>query len=192
VTISSRHLRVETKLNSVGKTSLTRQYIQPPTYVEGYFPTIEQTERKHIMYDGIDYDCEIIDTAGQVSSSPPLTPLTLRSFTPSLILVTSSLSSILTSPPSSSSALHPLPYRPPVADIQDEYTLFSHKYANGVHGYVLVYSINSRQSFDMIQTIYDKILDYSGMGSMPMVIVGQKADLSGERYVPTPLRLFLK
>jgi len=36
----------------------------------------------------------------------------------------------------------------------------------------------------MIQTIYDKILDYSGMGSMPMVIVGQKADLSGERYVP--------
>lgn len=117
---------------SVGKTSLTRQYIQPPTYVEGYFPTIEQTERKHIMYDGIDYDCEIIDTAGQ-----------------------------------------------------DEYTLFSHKYANGVHGYVLVYSINSRQSFDMIQTIYDKILDYSGMGSMPMVIVGQKADLSGERRVTT-------
>jgi GTPase SAR1 family protein len=75
-----------------------------------------------------------------------------------------------------------------MADIQDEYTLFSHKYANGVHGYVLVYSINSRQSFDMIQTIYDKILDYSGMGSMPMVIVGQKADLSGERYVPSLLR----
>jgi hypothetical protein len=79
-----------------------------------------------------------------------------------------------------------------MADIQDEYTLFSHKYANGVHGYVLVYSINSRQSFDMIQTIYDKILDYSGMGSMPMVIVGQKADLSGERYVPTAFRFFLK
>jgi Ras family protein len=79
-----------------------------------------------------------------------------------------------------------------MADIQDEYTLFSHKYANGVHGYVLVYSINSRQSFDMIQTIYDKILDYSGMGSMPMVIVGQKADLSGERYVPTPLRCFFE
>ena len=76
-----------------------------------------------------------------------------------------------------------------MTDIQDEYTLFSHKYANGVHGYVLVYSINSRQSFDMIQTIYDKILDYSGMGSMPMVIVGQKADLSGERYVPFTLLL---
>jgi hypothetical protein len=64
----------QTKANSTGKTSLTRQYIQPPTYVEGYFPTIEQTERKHIMYDGIDYDCEIIDTAGQVRLSPPSLP----------------------------------------------------------------------------------------------------------------------
>jgi hypothetical protein len=93
-------------------------------------------------------------------------------------------------------SLHPLLSSPLVhfaigmADIQDEYTLFSHKYANGVHGYVLVYSINSRQSFDMIQTIYDKILDYSGMGSMPMVIVGQKADLSGERYVPPTVWLY--
>ena len=60
----------------IGKTSLTRQYIQPPTYVEGYFPTIEQTERKHIMYDGIDYDCEIIDTAGQVRLLPSLNPFT--------------------------------------------------------------------------------------------------------------------
>ena len=64
------------KANIVGKTSLTRQYIQPPTYVEGYFPTIEQTERKHIMYDGIDYDCEIIDTAGQVRLLPSLNPFT--------------------------------------------------------------------------------------------------------------------
>ena len=101
---------------------------------------------------------------------PLLTPLTL-SYPSRVTLVTRH-------------SLHPIG----MADIQDEYTLFSHKYANGVHGYVLVYSINSRQSFDMIQTIYDKILDYSGMGSMPMVIVGQKADLSGERYVSTSLR----
>jgi len=71
------------------------------------------------------------------------------------------------------------------ADRQDEYTLFPSKYANGVHGYVLVYSINSRQSFEMIQTIHDKILDFSGATSMPMVIVGQKADLNGERSVQT-------
>jgi len=70
--------------DGIGKTSLTRQYIQPPTYVEGYFPTIEQTERKHIMYDGIDYDCEIIDTAGQVRPVPPVLPFLLfSSLTPS-------------------------------------------------------------------------------------------------------------
>ena len=56
-----------TKAHIIGKTSLAKQYIQPPTYVEGYFPTIEQTEHKQIPFDGINYDCEIIDTAGQVS-----------------------------------------------------------------------------------------------------------------------------
>jgi Ras family protein len=60
---------------------------------------------------------------------------------------------------------------------QDEYTLFPTKYANGVHGYLLVYSINSRQSFEMVQTIYDKILDFSGNHDMPTVVVGQKSDL---------------
>ena len=56
-----------TQAHIIGKTSLAKQYIQPPTYVEGYFPTIEQTEHKQIPFDGINYDCEIIDTAGQVS-----------------------------------------------------------------------------------------------------------------------------
>jgi hypothetical protein len=39
----------------------------------------------------------------------------------------------------------------------------------------------------MIQTIHDKILDFSGATSMPMVVVGQKADLNGERCVPALL-----
>jgi Ras family protein len=64
--------------------------------------------------------------------------------------------------------------------LQDEYTLFPSKYANGVHGYLLVYSINSRQSFDMITTIYDKIIDFSGARQVPVVIVGQKVDLKPE------------
>jgi hypothetical protein len=130
----------------------------------------------------VNISCTMVSTTIVRSSTPParyvfLLPHSLDSFV------------LFTRQP-----LHPLLSSPPIlftigmADIQDEYTLFSHKYANGVHGYVLVYSINSRQSFDMIQTIYDKILDYSGMGSMPMVIVGQKADLSGERYVPSLLR----
>lgn len=71
-----------------------------------------------------------------------------------------------------------------MADIirtQEEYSLFPGKYAVGVHGYMLVYSIASRQSFDMVPTIYDKILDYAGLESVPLVIVGQKTDLRDER-----------
>ena len=51
----------------------------------------------------------------------------------------------------------------------------------GVHGYLLVYSINSRQSFEMIQTVHDKILDFAGLEKVPCVIVGQKCDLNDER-----------
>ncbi|ORX40006.1 small GTPase superfamily [Kockovaella imperatae] len=116
---------------NVGKTSLTQQWIAPPTYNESYFPTIEATSHKIINFEGVEYDCEVIDSAGQ-----------------------------------------------------DEYTLFPSKYAVGVHGYLLVYSINSRQSFEMIQTVHDKILDFAGVEKVPCVVVGQKVDLSGsERRV---------
>jgi Ras family protein len=50
-----------------------------------------------------------------------------------------------------------------------------------VHGYLLVFSITSRQSFEMVSTVHDKILDYAGIEKVPCVIVGQKSDLSGER-----------
>jgi Ras family protein len=65
--------------------------------------------------------------------------------------------------------------------LQDEYTLFPSKYAVGVHGYMLVYSITSRQSFEMVQTVHDKILDFAGLERVPCVIVAQKVDLQGDR-----------
>lgn len=115
---------------SVGKTSLTQQYIAPPSYNASYFPTIESTSHKNVSYDGINYECEIIDSAGQ-----------------------------------------------------DEYTLFPSKYAVGVHGYMLVFSITSRQTFEMVQTVHDKILDFAGLEKVPCVVVGQKVDLASERQV---------
>lgn len=65
--------------------------------------------------------------------------------------------------------------------LQDEYSLFNHKYAVGIHGYILVYSIASRQSFEMIQTLHDKILDFQGVDKVCCVVVGQKCDLNGVR-----------
>jgi len=61
-----------------GKTSLTQQYLSPPTYQDAYFPTIESTAHKSVTFGGLEYDCEIIDSAGQVSltSAPPVSVLT--------------------------------------------------------------------------------------------------------------------
>jgi len=49
---------------SVGKSSLVLQYIENH-FVESYYPTIEATFNKSINYKGVDYECDIIDTAGQ-------------------------------------------------------------------------------------------------------------------------------
>jgi len=37
--------------------------------------------------------------------------------------------------------------------------------------------VTSRNSFDMIQIVYDKIIDFCGMNDIPCVIVGSKTDL---------------
>jgi len=114
---------------SVGKSSLVIRFIEDD-FVESYFPTIESTFAKSIDYKNIEYDLQIIDTAGQ-----------------------------------------------------DEFSILNAKHAIGIHGYVLVYSVTSRNSFDMIQIIYDKIIDFCGVTDIPCVIVGSKIDLQKSRQV---------
>lgn len=112
-----------------GKSSLIVRYVED-AFVDSYYPTIENIFSKAITYKGQEYDCDIIDTAGQ-----------------------------------------------------DEYSILNSKHAIGIHGYVLVYSIASRNSFEMIQTVHDKILNYTGTEHVPCVIVGQKSDLHVQRSV---------
>ncbi|KAG6865586.1 hypothetical protein C0991_001135 [Blastosporella zonata] len=100
-------------------------------FVDAYYPTIENTFAKTVTYKGVEYDCHIIDTAGQ-----------------------------------------------------DEYSPVNAQHAIGIHGYVLVYSITSRASFDMIQIVYDKIIDFCGVTDIPCVIVGSKCDLRQKYGVP--------
>lgn len=45
---------------------------------------------------------------------------------------------------------------------QDEYSILPTQYSMDIHGYVLVYSITSPKSFEIIQIIYDKLLDMTG------------------------------
>lgn len=63
------------------------------------------------------------------------------------------------------------------AHLQDASSQLEPQHVIGVHGYVLVYSITSRESLDLIQTIRDRILDYSGLSEIPAVIVGIQTDL---------------
>ncbi|KAG5343089.1 GTP-binding protein rhb1 [Termitomyces sp. J132] len=114
---------------SVGKSSMVVQFTEGH-FVESYYPTIESVFTKTVGYNGTDYDCEIIDTAGQ-----------------------------------------------------DEFSLLGPKHTIGIHGFVLVYSVTSRRSFDMIQVIYDKIIDFCGLMDIPCVIVGAKMDLQNSRQV---------
>ena len=65
---------------------------------------------------------------------------------------------------------------------QDEYSIFPTQYAVDIHGYVLVYSINSLRSFQMIKILYDKIVDMVGNPKVPVVLVGNKKDLEVEVY----------
>lgn len=109
---------------SVGKSSLVQQFIENH-FVESYYPTIEATFSKSVTYKGVDYDCDIIDTAGQ-----------------------------------------------------DEYSILNSRHAVGVHGFVLVYSVASRNSLEICQIIYDKIVDFCGLAEIPCVIVGAKVDVS--------------
>lgn len=43
---------------------------------------------------------------------------------------------------------------------QDEYTILNSKHFIGIHGYVIVYSVGSKQSFDMVRIIREKILNH--------------------------------
>lgn len=36
--------------------------------MDSYYPTIESTFVKSVVYKGVEYDCHIIDTAGQVKA----------------------------------------------------------------------------------------------------------------------------
>lgn len=51
---------------------------------------------------------------------------------------------------------------------QDEYSILNSKHFIGIHGYIIVYSVTSRQSFEMVRTIRDKILNHLVRASLEL------------------------
>ncbi|KAF1811967.1 rheb small monomeric GTPase RhbA [Eremomyces bilateralis CBS 781.70] len=64
---------------------------------------------------------------------------------------------------------------------QDEYSILNSKHFIGIHGYVVVYSVGSKQSFEMVRIVREKILNHLGAEWVPMVIIGNKCDLRPEQ-----------
>ncbi|KAH6600353.1 hypothetical protein BASA50_002364 [Batrachochytrium salamandrivorans] len=68
---------------------------------------------------------------------------------------------------------------------QEEYSAMREQYMRSGEGFLLVYSITSRSSFEEVQTFYQQILRVKDRDWIPMVLVGNKCDLVSERAVST-------
>lgn len=67
----------------------------------------------------------------------------------------------------------------------DEYSRLSRNASMGVHGYALLFSIASRQSFERIKEVNDSLLNTLGDApDVPRVLVGSMHDLTAQRQVP--------
>nr|AVV26988.1 GTP-binding protein Rheb isoform 3 [Rhynchopus euleeides] len=64
---------------------------------------------------------------------------------------------------------------------QDECGFFDPQYTIGTDGYMLVYSVVSRESFEMVKRIYNDLWAYTPL--VPFVLVATKVDLTHERVV---------
>lgn len=66
---------------------------------------------------------------------------------------------------------------------QEEYSAMREQYMRTGEGFLLVYSITSRNSFDEISTFQQQILRVKDKDRFPVVVVANKCDLEYERQV---------
>merc|ERR1719323_1384682 len=66
---------------------------------------------------------------------------------------------------------------------QEEYASLQDQWIREGDGYLLVYSIISKDSFDEVKLLYDKIVRIRDTESFPWVLAGNKCDLHNQRQV---------
>jgi GTPase KRas protein len=66
---------------------------------------------------------------------------------------------------------------------QEEYSAMREQYMRTGEGFLLIYSITSRQSFEEIMTFQQQILRVKDKDYFPIIIVANKCDLEKERVV---------
>ncbi|EFA74806.1 Ras GTPase [Heterostelium album PN500] len=68
---------------------------------------------------------------------------------------------------------------------QEEYSAMRDQYMRTGQGFLCVYAITSRSSFDEIAAFREQILRVKDKDRVPMIVVGNKCDLESERQVTT-------
>jgi len=68
---------------------------------------------------------------------------------------------------------------------QEEYSAMRDQYMRTGQGFLAVYSITARNSFDEIASFREQILRVKDKDIVPLVVVGNKVDLENERIVST-------
>jgi len=66
---------------------------------------------------------------------------------------------------------------------QDEYSAMRESYMRYGEGFILVYAVNSRDSFEEIRTFHQQILRVKDQDHVPCILIGNKSDLEFERQV---------
>lgn len=66
---------------------------------------------------------------------------------------------------------------------QEEYSAMREQYMRTGEGFLLVYSVTSKTSFDELMTYYQQIQRVKDVDYVPIVVVGNKSDLEEERQV---------
>ncbi|CAK7892300.1 ras-like protein 1 [[Candida] anglica] len=66
---------------------------------------------------------------------------------------------------------------------QEEYSAMREQYMRTGEGFLLVYSINSRNSLEELQSFYEQIQRVKDSDHVPVLVVGNKCDLEVERQV---------
>jgi len=66
---------------------------------------------------------------------------------------------------------------------QEEFSAMREHYMLDGEGFLLVYSVTERDSFDLIGTYHEQILRVKDTQSVPIVLVGNKSDLEYDRVV---------
>lgn len=68
---------------------------------------------------------------------------------------------------------------------QEEYSAMRDSYMRSGEGFMLVFSITSRSSFEELPVFHDQILRVRDVDTAPIVVCGNKSDLEYERQVTT-------